>query len=165
MSVRHTMPQIPTVSNYAAQTARLLYAKYSPNLFRRMNVTEQETWVERQLAPLGLPAEEYQGIRQAFRDLMRDDAAPGDTAKMNPIHANIIRERINIPPRIILTYRTEAYFLLSLPNSCRIEATLSGIPARTTSSTRHAPISPYVLDHLRKVIRNGRATGYIYGDC
>ena len=84
MSVRHTMPQIPTVSNYAAQTARLLYSKYSPNLFRRMTPPEQEDWVERQLTPLGLPAEEYQGIRQAFRDLMRDDAAPGDTAKMNP---------------------------------------------------------------------------------
>ena len=74
---------IPTVSNYAAQTARLLYAHYSPNLFRHMTVTEQDAWVERQLAPLGLPAEEYQGIRQAFRDLMRDDAAPGDTPQVN----------------------------------------------------------------------------------
>ena len=76
--------KIPTVSNYAAQTARLLYARYSPSLFRRMSGVEQEAWVERHLAPLGLPAEEYQGIRQAFRDLMRDDAPPGDTAKVNP---------------------------------------------------------------------------------
>jgi hypothetical protein len=78
--------RIPTVSNYAAQTARLLYAHYSPNLFRRMNGQEQEAWVERQLAPLGLPAEEYQAIRQAFRDLMRDDAPPGDTAVRKGIY-------------------------------------------------------------------------------
>ncbi len=70
---------IVTVSNYAAQTARLLYAQYSPNLFRRMNAREQEDWVERRLAPLGLPAQEYAAIRQAFQDLMRDDAPPGDT--------------------------------------------------------------------------------------
>lgn len=74
---------IATVSNYAAQTARLLYAQYSPNLFRRMTIVEQEDWVERQLAPLGLPAEEYQAIRQAFRNLMRDDASPGDSARIN----------------------------------------------------------------------------------
>ncbi len=73
--------RISTVSNYAAQTARLLYAQYSPNLFRRMSPAEQEAWVERQLAPLGLPADEYVAIRQAFRDLMRDDAPPADTPK------------------------------------------------------------------------------------
>jgi len=80
---RHTMPQILTISNYAAQTARLLYARYSPNLFRRMTPPEQEAWVDRQLAPLGLPAEEYQAIRLAFRNLMRDDAKPGDTPQVN----------------------------------------------------------------------------------
>jgi hypothetical protein len=73
--------KIPTVSNYAAQTARLLYARYSPKLFRRMTGVEQEAWVERQLVPLGLPIEEYAASRQAFRDLMRDDAPPGDTAR------------------------------------------------------------------------------------
>jgi hypothetical protein len=73
------MSGIATVSNYAAQTARLLYAQHSPNLFRRMTGAEQEEWVERQLGPLGLPSQEYAAIRQAFRDLMRDDAPPGDT--------------------------------------------------------------------------------------
>ena len=75
--------KIATVSNYAAQTARLLYARHSPNLFRRMTGVEQEAWVERQLAPLGLPADEYAAIRQAFRDLLRDDAPPADTPRAN----------------------------------------------------------------------------------
>jgi hypothetical protein len=75
--------RIATVSNYAAQTARLLYAQYSPNLFRRMTPPEQEAWTERQLAPLGLPAEEYAAIRQAFRDLMREDCPPGDAPRVN----------------------------------------------------------------------------------
>ncbi len=74
-------PRISTVSNYAAQTARLLYSQFSPALFRRMTVPEQEAWVERQLKPLGLPAEEYSAISQAFRDLMRDDARPADAPR------------------------------------------------------------------------------------
>jgi hypothetical protein len=74
---------IPTVSNYARQTAQLLYARYSPRLFQRMAPQEQEAWVERQLAPLGLPADEYAAIRQAFRDLMRDDVPPADTPQVN----------------------------------------------------------------------------------
>lgn len=75
--------RIATVSNYAAQTAKLLYSQFSPRLFRRMTAVEQEAWVERQLAPLGLPADEYAAIRQAFRDLMRDDAPPGDSPHRN----------------------------------------------------------------------------------